>query len=443
MRTSLRIILFFLILLSALFAMAADQGGPVYLIDFNDMVHGVSADLIKQGIDQAERAGAELVIIQMQTPGGLVSSMEQIIQRILASRLPVVGYVSPGGAKAASAGFYILMACDVAVMAPGTRTGAATPVMMGGGGEGDNETFKTLMEKVKGDSRAFLRSLIHGRPRQPQVPRELTVQKAVEAIDLSAAYSEQEALDFGMIDFIAADVDELLAKLDGREIHRFAVEGAAPRTITVHTAGARIERVEMDLRQQFLSYLSNPMIALLLGAIGVIGLYIEFSNPGMLFPGAIGAVCLVLAAIAFQILSVNWAGLLIIAIAIVLFVLEFNVPSFGLLTLGGIVCLIIGGMMLFEGPIPELRLGFWQMVPFALTFALISIFLLRLVIRAHLGTVTTGNPGLVGAVGQIRNGKIFVHGEIWNVAGADRYADGERVTVERVEGMVLHVRKAE
>jgi membrane-bound serine protease (ClpP class) len=441
MKTSLRIILFFLILLSALFAMAQERGGAVYLIDFNDMVHGVSADLVGQGIDKAEAAGAELVIIQMQTPGGLVSSMEQIIQRILASRIPVVGYVSPGGAKAASAGFYILMACDVAVMAPGTRTGAATPIMMGGGGEGDNETFKTLMEKVKGDSRAFLRSLIHGRMRNAAVPRELTTQKAIEAIDLSAAYSEQEALEFGMIDFIAADVDELLAQLNGKEIHRFAVEGGAPRTVRVTTAGARIERVEMDLRQQFLSYLSNPMIALLLGSIGLIGLYIEFSNPGMIFPGAIGAVCLVLAAIAFQILSVNWAGLLIILIAIALFVLELKIPSFGLLTFGGIICLIIGGMILFEGPIPEMRIGFWQMLPFALTFALISIFLLRLVIKAHLGKVATGNPGLVGAVGLMRGGKIFVRGEIWNVAAAESYAEGDQVIVEKVDGLVLHVRK--
>ena len=419
-----------------------DGSGAVYLIDFNDIVHGVSADFVMNGIDKANAEGAELVIIQMQTPGGMVSSMELMIQRILASKVPVVGYVSPSGAKAASAGFYMLMACDVAVMAPGTRTGAATPVMMGGGGNSEDENFKTLMEKVKGDSRAFLRTLVRGHLRNPDVPMETTVAKAIEAIDKSEAFTEQEALQYGMINFTAENIDEILKKLDGQKIRRFSLEGTEPRYTEVQTASARVEKIEMDFREQFLSYISNPMVALLLGAVGVFGLYIEFTNPGLIFPGAVGAICIVMAAISFQILTVNWAGLLLIAIAFVLFFLEFNIASYGLLTVGGIICLIIGGIMLFEGPIPELRINLWQMIPFALAFAAISMFLLRLVIKAHLSKVSTGSLGIVGAKGKINSdGKVFVHGEIWNVDGKEGFAEGDEVVVESIEGLMLTVKK--
>lgn len=432
-----------ILLLTAMQDAPSPNGSVVYVIDFNDIVHGVSADFIIEGIDKANAGGAELVIIKMQTPGGLVTSMERMIQSILASRVPVVGFVAPSGAKAASAGFYILMACDVAVMAPGTRTGAATPVMMGGG-DSEDENFKTLMEKVKGDSRAFLRSLVSGRVRNAEVPLQTTIDKAMSAINESEAFTEQEALEYGLIDFTADNVEEILAKLNDREIRRFTLEGNEPRYTAVHTAGARVEQVEMDFRQQFLSHLSNPMVALLLGAIGMIGLYIEFTNPGLILPGAVGAICLIMAAISFQVLSVNWAGLLLIAVAIVLFVLEFKIASYGLLTIGGIVCMIIGGLMLFEGPIPELRLNLWQMVPFALSFALISIFLLRLVIKAHMGKVTTGSTGLVGARGKINdNGKAFVHGEIWNVENGEAFSPGDSFVVEAVDGLNLRVRKVE
>ena len=220
------------------FASGQDEGTvggrSVYLIDFNDVVHGISAEFIVDGIDLANAAGAELIIIQMQTPGGLVSSMEQIIQAILRSDRPVVGYVAPSGAKAASAGFYILMACDVAVMAPLTRTGAATPVMLTGGGEND-ENYKTLMEKVKGDSRAFLRTLVSSRKRNPEVPMEETLKRAIAAIDESEAYTEKECLQYGLIDFTAGSVNEILRKLDGQEISRVTLEGDEPRYTRVNS----------------------------------------------------------------------------------------------------------------------------------------------------------------------------------------------------------------
>ena len=415
-------------------------GKTVYLIDFEDVVHGVSADFVIGGIAAANEAGAELIVIRMETPGGMVSSMELMIQAILSSKRPVVGYVAPSGAKAASAGFYILMACDVAVMAPLTRTGAATPVMLTGGG--DDENYKTLMEKVKGDSRAFLRALISGRLRNPDVPLEETMRRAVDAIDKSEAYTEKECLEYGLIDFSAGSIEEILQRLDGQDISRVVIAGDEPRITRVNTAGARIVEIKMDFRQQFLSYLSDPMIALLLGAVGMIGLYIEFTNPGLIFPGSVGVICLVLASISFQILPVNWAGLVLIAIAIFLFVLEFKIASYGMLTVGGIICLIIGGLMLFEGPIPELRLNLWQLVPFAVSFALITLGLMRLVIKAHLGKVTTGTKGLVGETGVYKGGRIFVHGEIWSAIGIEGLQEGDEVIVVAVEGLRLRVRKA-
>jgi membrane-bound serine protease (ClpP class) len=370
--------------------------------------------------------------------------MELMIQKILSSDVPVVGYVSPGGAKAASAGYYILMACDVAVMAPGTRTGAATPIIMGGGGESEDESLKTLLNKVKGDSRAFLRSLVRGRMRNPDVPIDETVEKAMLAIDESEAFTEQEALESGMIDFTANSIEDILERLDDTRIRRFTLEGEEPRYTEVDTTSARVVNLEMDMRQKFLSYISNPMIALLLGAVGIFGLYIEFTNPGLIFPGAVGAICLVLAGISFQILTVNWAGLLLVAIAIVLFVLEFKITSYGLLTIGGIICLILGGLMLFEGPIPELRLNLWQLVPFAITFAFITLFLLRLVVRAHTSKVTTGGMGLVGAQGVInKDGKAFVHGEIWNIEGDEEFSPGDEFIVEKVDNLNLRIRKAD
>jgi membrane-bound serine protease (ClpP class) len=439
MKIKMRRILFVLCLALGLVGLATGQGRSVYLIEFNDVVHGVSADFVIDGLKKANEAGAEVIIIRMQTPGGMVNSMELMIQAILASKRPVVGYVAPSGSKAASAGFYLLMACDVAVMAPGTRTGAATPVMLTGGG--DDENYKTLMEKVKGDSRAFLRTLVSGHRRNPNVPMEETIKWAQDAIDKSEAYTEQECVKYGLTDFTAESVDEILARLDGKRIPRFSLEGSEPRYTEVRTKGAAIVNIEMDFRQQFLSYLSNPMLALLLGTVGVIGLYIEFTNPGLILPGSVGAICLVLASISFQILPVNWAGLLLIGIAIFLFVLEFKIASYGLLTIGGIVCLIIGGLMLFEGPIPELRLSILQVVPFAIAFATISLFLLRLIVKAHRGRVATGTQGLLGKKGVFKGGKVFIHGEIWGVINYEGLSEGDRVEVESIEGLSLRVKK--
>ncbi len=435
MRKILIVVCFFL----GLAGLCISQGRSVYVIDFNDVVHGVSADFVIEGINKANAADAELIILKMQTPGGMVNSMERMIQAILASERPVVGFVTPSGAKAASAGFYLLMACDVAVMAPGTRTGAATPVMLTGGG--DDENYKTLMEKVKGDSRAFLRTLVSGHRRNFDVPLEDTILRAVDAIDKSEAYTEQECVNYGLIDFTAQSLEDILTRLDGQRIRRFSLEGTEPRITAVTTRGAEIIDIEMDFRQQFLSYLSNPMLALLLGTVGVIGLYIEFSNPGLILPGAVGAISLVLASISFQILPVNWAGLLLIGIAIFLFVLEFKIASYGLLTIGGIVCLIVGGLMLFEGPIPELRLNIWQVAPFAIAFAAISLFLLQLILKAHMGKVATGTQGLVGESGVFKGGRVFVHGEIWGVINEEGLSEGDKVEVESVEGLSLRVKR--
>ena len=401
-------------------------------MEFETNVNPITAKRIVKAIDDAEAEGDDLVLIQLDTPGGLVASMETIVKRMLASKVPTVVWVGPAGAKAASAGFFILIAADVATMAPGTRTGAASTVF----GTGKSTEDNLLLKKLNEDHAALLRSMAERRGRNPEAS-EQTVFSA-------KAYEESVALSEGLIDFVAQDIDELLELLDGREIQRF--DGT---TVTLHTAGARFVTSEFSWRHEIMEVLGNPTVAYLLLMVGLLGLYAEFSHPGLVLPGVFGALCLLLFAFTAQALPVSAIGVLLILLAIVMFILEIKVTSFGMLTVGGIISLITGSLILIEGPIPELRVPPSVVLPGSIVVAALCVVALRLALRAQLARVGTGVEGLTSEIGTVAEvlspqGKVFVHGELWNAASAaGTIPQGARVRVVRVDNMLLTVEPAD
>lgn len=410
-------------------SVAAPSGPVVRLLDFEDVVTPVSAAKIVRAVDEADRTGEALVVIRLDTPGGLVASLETIVQRILRARTPVVVWVGPAGAKAASAGFLILIAADVAAMAPGTHTGAAAVIS---GPFGANPESDVGLKKASSDVAARARTLAEHRGRNVAA-----CEKAVLAAD---SYTDAQALREGIIDLIAADVQDLLNKLDGRDVRRF--DGT---TVRLAVKSAEIRRVESSWRDEVLGVLANPLVAYLLLLLGLGGLYVELSHPGLVFPAVVGVLCLLLFAFASQVLPVSSIGILLILLGIVLFVLEFKIVSHGLLTVGGLACLVFGSLMLFQGPIPELRLPLAAILPASLTLAAACAIAVRLAVRAQRAPVTTGVEGLVGEIGTVTedlapHGKVFVHGETWDADSlAGPLPRGARVRVSRVERMTLVV----
>ncbi len=425
-----------LLLLAAAWPDAQEERRPlVYAAEVDALIHPVSAEHIGRAIDEADRADADAVVLMLRTPGGLVDSTREINTRIIEADTPVVVFVGPSGARAASAGFLITIAADVAVMAPGTHIGAAHPVS-GTGSEMD----ETASEKAASDVAAYARSLASQRRRN--------VELAEKAVTESLSFTEREALDADppLIDLIASDLDALLADLDGREVRRW--DGDAQ---VLRTADARIETVEMSWRQRLLSAIAHPQIAVLLFSLGSLGLTIELWNPGAAVPGIVGAVCLLLAFFAFQILPINYVGLLLILFGMVLLVIEMFTPTYGLLAVSGVVSMGFGAVMLFDSPAPELQLG-WSFIAFTvLVLGLGTAALAWLGLRAHRVRAVTGADGMLdqegAAIGTIPaggRGRVATRGEIWTAAavpGAD-IADGERVQVVAVDSMVLTVRRA-
>ncbi len=414
------------ILLALQSAVAAET--VVRFVEFDAVVNPISAQRITRAIDDAEAAGDDLVLVRLDTPGGLVDSMEDVVQRMLAAKLPIVAWVGPSGAKAASAGFFVLIAADVAAMAPGTRTGAASTVLFGG----DNSEDSVLLKKANEDTAALIRSIAEHRGRN--------VEACERAVKEAKAYEEQVALATGLIDLVARDRDDLLAQLDGREIRRF--DGSLT---VVSTAGARIVTSEFPWRQGFMEVLANPIVAYLLLLGGIVGIYVEFTHPGVVFPGVVGAACLLLFALAAQALPISAIGILLILLAIVMFLLEIKVTSFGMLTVGGLLCLIMGSVILVDGPIPELRVPLSLVLPLSLAAAGLCALTLRLALKAQRHPVGTGREGLVGEIGTVIDdldprGKVFVHGELWDAAaGSGTIARGVRVRVIRVDNLCLVV----
>ncbi|HWF87120.1 MAG TPA: nodulation protein NfeD [Vicinamibacterales bacterium] len=411
---------------------SANHAPVVYAAEVDSIIHPVSAEYMIATMDRADRAGATLVIFTLRTPGGLVDSTHDIVTHMLAARTPVAIFIAPSGARAASAGFLLTIAADVAAMAPGTHIGAAHPVA--GAGEKMDEA---MAKKAAADVAAFARTLASRRHRN--------VQLADEAVTQSRAFTEQEALTASppLIDLVAADVPELLRRLDGRTITRF--DGAS---VVLRTAGARVVPIEMNWRQRLLSTVAHPNVAYILLSLGMLGLTIELWSPGAVLPGVAGGLCLLLAFFAFQILPVNGAGLLLILFGLSLLVLEVKVASYGLLTTGGLASITVGSMILMDSSAPELQVSLQLVLPIVFGVGGIAAFLARLALLSQRQRPATGVGGMIGAVGAAltamergQTGRVMMRGEIWTATAAEPIAEGQAVCATDVHGLTLTVRR--
>ncbi|HJO04071.1 MAG TPA: nodulation protein NfeD [Acidobacteriota bacterium] len=412
-------------------AQAPERQPLVVVANLADTIHAITSEYVVEALESASEQDADLFLLRIDTPGGLDLSMRDIIQAFRASDVPVCLFVGPSGARAASAGFFMAMAADVVVMAPGTNMGAASPVSVGGG------TDETMQRKLIHDAEAYMRSLAEDRGRP--------VDLAVEAVTDGRSYSAQEALQSGLADFIVDDVEALLDVVSGTQISKGGTD------TVLQLADARIESHELSLRQRVLAIVANPQVAYILMLAGLAGLYFEFSTPGAVLPGVLGGICLVLALQAFQVLPISFAGLLLIALALLFFILEVKVTSYGLLTVAGVVAFVLGSLMLVPGPIPELRLQLGFVLPAALGILGITGSLVWLVVRSHRGRVQTGPKGLVTQIGHATSdlrpgepGSAFVHGELWRARSDVPVRSGDAVEVVGVEsGMVIRVRPSQ
>jgi membrane-bound serine protease (ClpP class) len=421
-----------LVLLGAPSALPAADAVPVVRVGrIETPVHPAAANYLSKILREADRDGASLVVVELSTPGGLLSSMREMTSAILASRVPVATFVSPSGAQAASAGFFLLLAGDVAAMAPGTNAGAAHPVA----GEGQ-ELPKTLNEKAEQDARAFIRTLAGQRGRN--------VEKAEAAVEKSLSYTEKEAKAAGLIEIIARDVADLVRQLDGR-----AVERAGNPPITLRLAGARIETRGMGAVEKLLGVVSHPNVAYVLFMLGLVGLYFELSSPGAILPGIVGGIALLLAFYAFSVLPVNLAGLFLILFGIALFVAEVKVVSHGLLAVGGAVALVAGSLLLFTGRGGEsrYRVDIGILAPsLALALAIVALLTARTVKLRRL-PATTGAAGMIGETAHVveafsgGSGRVHVFGEYWDARGPSDLQPGDRVRIAGIDGLTLRVER--
>jgi len=385
-------------------------------------IHPITSEYICNAIDRADTENAELLIISLNTPGGLDTSMREIIEKILSSKTPIAAYVSPSGARSASAGFFIGIACDFFIMSPGTNTGAAHPVGVSITGQSMDET---MTDKVTNDAASYIKSLAEKRGRN--------IKMAEDAVRKSLSYTEKEALEGGLIDLVAKNEEEIINYLDGKTIQRFDDSQE-----TLNLQNKQIIDYPMSARQKFLLTISNPNLAYILLMLGLLGLYFEFSNPGAILPGVLGGISILLAIFSFQILPINYVGLILILLAIGLFILEVKIQSYGILSLGGIAAMLIGSIMLINAPIPELKPSLKFIIPVVIGISLVFIFLITIAIRSQLQKTQTGQEGLVGETGityTILNpeGKVFVHGELWKAEATEKIPKGTYVKVIEVK----------
>jgi membrane-bound serine protease (ClpP class) len=397
----------------------------VLKITVDDTIQPISEEFIARAIQQAKSTNADALLITIRTPGGLESSTRKIIENILASPVPVIVYVAPSGSRAASAGFFILESADVAAMSPGTNTGAAHPVTIGGGQMDD-----VMKEKITNDSSAFMRSFVSKRGRNVQV--------AESAVRESKSFTDKEALDQKLIDVVASNEQDLLKQLDGRKITRF--DGSQ---VTLKTSGP-VHEYDMTLKQHILDWMMDPNMAFAILAIGLLALYVEFNHPGAIIPGVVGFFFIVLAIFALNILPVRYSALGLILLGFVFFALEAKFTSHGALTIAGITALTLGALLLVDSPVPELRVHLWTALAVSIPLGLITAFLMTIALRARRNKVTTGVEGLIGMIGTARTplapaGKVFIHGELWNAVASAPVAVGESVRVRNVEGLRLEV----
>jgi membrane-bound serine protease (ClpP class) len=411
--------------IACLLAVAASlQAGQVIAVNVDQIIHPVTVEIISHAIDQAARENASALLLRLNTPGGLIDASREITSKIVAARVPVIAYVTPSGGRAASAGFFLLEASDVAAMAPGTNTGASSPVLM-------NEKMDPVMRsKVENDTSAWLRSLVLARGRNVELS-ESTVRQA-------KAFTEKEALDNRLIDRIAPDEHALLAQLDGTPIHRF--NGA---TELLHTAHAQIVDYQPTLRERIVSSIADPNIGFILLVLGALGVYVEFSAPGLIFPGVAGGILALLGLSSLTVLPINWAGAALLILGVALFILEAKFASHGILGIGGTAAMVLGAMLLIDGP-PEMRIHLSTALSVSVPFALITMFLVTLVVRARRNKAVMGSDTLINQIGEARTplipaGTVFLQGEYWNAESETPVDQGAQVRVVSVDGLKLHV----
>lgn len=424
--------IFFLILLYSSSVFATDKP-IIHVVTVESIIGPVSAEFMIKSLERAEEAQASCIIFKLDTPGGLLESTRLITKSFLASEIPVVIYVAPQGARAASAGVFISYAAHLVAMSPSTNIGAATPVNLGGSSP---DSASAMAHKIMNDAVAQVKTMAEKRGRNAEW--------AEKAVREAVSITEREALELNVINFISPNLDSLLAQINGEEVE------VASGKQTINTKDAEIIVIEMNFRYKILDKISNPNIAYLLMMAGIVGIYFELSNPGAIFPGVIGAISLILAFFALQTLPVNYAGLLLILVALVLFILEVKITSFGLLTIGGIIAMTLGSLMLIEQP-PDVfspTLSISLSVIFT-TVALTTLFFLVVVsmaFKTHKRQVTTGAEGMIGEIGIAQNkidldGTITIHGEIWKAHSSGQVKKGERVRVVNVKNLLLEVEK--
>jgi membrane-bound serine protease (ClpP class) len=399
----------------------------VIAVNVDGVVHPITAEIVNGALDRAKRENASLLLVRLDTPGGLMDAMRSIVQSFDSSPVPVVTFVTPSGARAASAGFFLLEAGDIAVMAPGTNSGAAHPVAMGG------EMDAVMSLKVENDAAAYLRSICDRRGRNSAL--------AETAVRESKSFTEKEALDQHLIELISSDKD-LMASLDGRVVTRF--DGSK---ITLHTAGAEIETYSPTWRERIISAVADPNIALLLLVVGGLCIYLEFSSPGVIAPGVIGAILVLVGLTALSVLPISWLGAALILLAFTLFALEAKFAAHGVLGVGGTVSMVLGAVMLIDSPWPSLRIHWTTAIGLALPFSAITIFLMTMALRARRNKVTTGAQGMIGQSGTALtalepNGTVFVHGEYWDAVSSRPAAAGARIRVTAIDRLRLSVEPA-
>ena len=405
------------------------EKAPIFTIEVDGIINPATAKFIIESIDQASQQGAQCLIIQLDTPGGLMESMRIIVKKILSANIPIIVYVAPSGARAASAGVFITMSAHIAVMAPSTHIGAAHPVSLGEGKES-----KTMSEKIVNDTVSYIKTTAKARGRN--------VDWAEQAVRKSVSITEEEAVKLNVVDFISPNLQDLLAKIDGKVLKFDGI------TRTLLTKGVQPRSIQMSWRYRFLDIISNPSIAYILLMLGIYGIFFELSTPGAILPGVVGGIFLILAFYALQMLPVNYAGLALILFAIILFIAEIKVVSHGLLAVGGVISLLLGSLMLIESPAEYMKISLTVIIPAVLVSAAFFIFAVTMAIRARLQKPTTGMEGLIGEIGAASTpiapeGKVSIHGEFWDVISDQNIERGEKVQVVGVMSLKLKVKKIE
>jgi len=412
--------------LAGILLLASSVSAQVLKIVVDDTIQPITDEYIGRAIAEAQRRQDQALIVEINTPGGLLESTRDIIEKIVASPVPVIVYVAPSGSRAASAGFFILESADVAAMAPGTNTGAAHPVTLGGGKMDD-----VMKEKIENDSAAFMRSFVAKRGRNVEV--------AESAVRQSKSWTDQEALSQKLIDYVAPTEEDLFKQMQGKPVKRF--DG---QTVTLNLAGNQLHPFDMTLKEKILAYLMDPNVAFILLAVGALALYAEFNHPGAVVPGVVGVIFILLAIFALNLLPTRFAALVLLLASFVLFALEAKFATHGVLAVGGIVTLTLGGLLLVDAPIPQMRVHLWTALAVSIPLGVITVFLMNIALKARANKITTGPQGLIGEIGMAQTalspqGKVFVHGELWDAVSSANVPSGQMVVVRNVDGLQLSV----